>query len=64
VLAVMASSDNPKTMTVTPISNGFLVMSRRYNPNGPDKVDATFAGTAEELTTVLIAELVAARMKT
>ncbi len=63
VLAVMASSDNPKTLTVTPIRNGFLVMGRNYNPNGPDKIDATFAATAEELTTVLIADLVAARIK-
>ena len=63
VLQIMSSSENPKTLTVTPIRNGFLVMGRRYNPSGPDSVDATFAATVEDLTTVLIADLVAARIK-
>jgi hypothetical protein len=54
--------DNPATHVVTPIRNGFLISTRAYNPNGPDKVDAVYAASADELGPVLVAEMAARRL--
>jgi hypothetical protein len=53
----MASPDNPDTLTVIPINNGFLVAARKYNPAGADKVDATFAPDAQALSDTLVSLL-------
>jgi hypothetical protein len=44
------------------VRNGFLLCRRTYNPNGPDKVDAIYAATAEELGPLIIAELAMVRL--
>ena len=61
-VANLTSMDNPATHVVTPIRNGFLVSTRSYNPNGPDKVDAVYAATADELGPLLVAEMAARRL--
>jgi hypothetical protein len=61
-LHMLSSSDNPATHVVTPIRNGFLVSTRSYNPNGPDKVDAVYAASADELGPLLVAEMAARRL--
>lgn len=61
-LHMLSSADNPATHVVTPIRNGFLVTTRAYNPNGPDKVDAVYAASADELGPLLVAEMAARRL--
>lgn len=61
-LQMLASMDNPATHVVTPIRNGFLVSTRAFNPNGPDKIDAVYAASADELGPVLVAEMAARRL--
>lgn len=61
-LHMLSSADNPATHVVTPIRNGFLVSTRAYNPNGPDKVDAVYAASADELGPLLVAEMAARRL--
>ena len=53
----MASPDNPDTLMVIPINNGFLVAARKYNPTGADKVAATFAPDAQALSDTLVSLL-------
>ena len=62
-LNVMAHADNSATLTVVPIRNGFLLCNTNYNPNGPDKVEATFASGVSELHDALVVQLTAARLK-
>lgn len=62
LLGIMSHTESPNTVTTLPIRNGFLICRRVYNPNGPDKVEATFAASAEELGPLLIAELTALRI--
>lgn len=62
-LLVLTAQDNPAALSVVPIRNGFLVCSRVYNPNGPDRVEATFASEVGELSDRLIAEMTARRLK-
>ncbi len=61
-LHMLSSSDNPAAHVVTPIRNGFLVTTRAYNPNGPDKVDAVYAASADELGPLLVAEMATRRL--
>jgi hypothetical protein len=61
-LHMLSSADNPATHVVTPIRNGFLVTTRAYNPNGPDKVDAVYAASADELGPLLVAEMATRRL--
>jgi hypothetical protein len=61
-LHMLSSAENPATHVVTPIRNGFLVSTRSYNPNGPDKVDAVYAASADELGPLLVAEMAARRL--
>jgi hypothetical protein len=62
ILQMLTSMDNPATHVVTPIRNGFLVGTRAYNPNGPDKIDAVYAASADELGPLLVAEMAARRL--
>jgi hypothetical protein len=62
-LAPIGNLDNPSTLTVTSIENGFLVISRKFNPSGPDVITATFAGDLESLNSVLTSRLAHARLK-
>ena len=62
ILQMLTSMDNPATHVVTPIRNGFLVGTRAYNPNGPDRIDAVYAASADELGPVLVAEMAARRL--
>ena len=61
MLAQLTSMDNPATHVVMPIRNGFIVSTRSYNPNGPDKVDAVYAANADELGPLLVAEMATRR---
>jgi hypothetical protein len=47
---------------VIPIRNGFLVTRRTYNPQGPDRIDATYAADANDLGAQIIAELAQMRL--
>ena len=49
-------------LTVVAIRNGFLVTRRVYNPNGPDRIEATYAATADDLGPQIIAELAQLRL--
>jgi hypothetical protein len=62
-LLAASDSNNPAALTVIAIENGFLVMSRKYNPNGPDSVSATFATDVDDLTGVLVSRLAQTRLK-
>jgi len=61
LLGILSHTESPNTVTAVPISNGFLVCRRTYNSNGPDKVTAVFAATAEEIGPLLIAEMTVMR---
>lgn len=61
LLNMLSHTESPNTVTAVPISNGFLVCRRAYNANGPDKVTAVFAATAEEIGPLLIAEMAVMR---
>jgi hypothetical protein len=61
-LHMLSSADNSVAHVVTPIRNGFLVSTRAYNPNGPDKIDAVYAASADELGPLLVAEMAARRL--
>ena len=61
-LHYMVDYENPAAVSVIPIQNGFLLARRRYNPNGPDAVTATFVATADEIGPALVADLAAARL--
>jgi hypothetical protein len=62
-LLILSAQDNPAALSVVPIRNGFLVCSRVYNPNGPDRVEATFTSGIGELSDTLVAQMTAARLK-
>lgn len=62
-LPMMSHWENPKSLSVVQVRNGFLICHRIYNPNGPDNVDAIFAPDADSLGPMLIAELSALRLK-
>lgn len=61
-LHMLTSADNTAAHVVTPIRNGFLVSTRTFNPNGPDKVDAVYAANADELGPLLVAEMATRRL--
>ena len=58
----LVHEDSPSVMTVTAISNGFLLCKRQYNPNGPDKIRAVYAANAVALAELVTVELTVARM--
>jgi hypothetical protein len=62
-LNLVATVDNPAAIMVAPIDNGFLIMSRKYNPSGPDHISATFAADADTLSAALISRMAQARLK-
>jgi hypothetical protein len=62
-LSILGSMDNPSALMVTPIDNGFLIINRKYNPNGPDSVTAMFVADAESLSAALINRLAQSRLK-
>ena len=49
-------------LTVVAIRNGFLITRRTYNPNGPDRIEATYAANADDLGPQIIAELAQMRL--
>jgi len=49
-------------LTVVAIRNGFLITRRVYNPSGPDQIVATYAATADDLGSQIIAELAQLRL--
>jgi hypothetical protein len=59
----MADMDNPQSIFVAEIENGFLLVNRKYNPNKPDTITAMYAKDPEELSQILTNRLVAARIK-
>lgn len=59
----MSAVDNPDAFSVVAIRNGFLICRRVYNPNGPDKLEAVYAASADELGSTLVAEMTAHRLK-
>ena len=62
-LPLLGSWENPKSLVVVPVKNGFLICNRIYNPNGPDLIEAIFAPDADALGPMLIAEMTAMRLK-
>lgn len=58
----MANPENPQALSVVTIRNGFLICSRTYNHNVPDKVEAIFVDTADNLGPMLVAEMAAMRI--
>ena len=62
MLDAMTEEGSPGSLTVVAIRNGFLVTRRVYNPNGPDRIEATFAATADDLGSQIIAELAQLRL--
>ena len=62
MLHMLTSVDNSAAHVVTPIRNGFLVSTRTFNPNGPDKVDAVYAASADDLGPLLVAEMATRRL--
>ena len=56
-LNLLSDVENPALVTVVPIDNGFLLMNRQYNPNGPDRVSAMYAADADSLATALVNRL-------
>lgn len=62
-LPQIGSWENPKSLVVVPVKNGFLICNRIYNPNGPDNIEAIFAPDADALGPMLIAEMTAMRLK-
>lgn len=62
LLDMLASTEQTQNINVVPVSNGFLLCRRVWNPNGPDKLTATYAAGAEDLGPMLIAELATARL--
>jgi hypothetical protein len=61
-LAALNDPDNPKTVSVCRIENGFLLTVRSYNPNGPDHVLAHYAADITELSAILITKLTQQRL--
>ncbi len=62
MLDAMTEEGAPASLTVLPIRNGFLVTHRVYNPNGPDRIEATFAADADDLGAQIIAQLALMRL--
>ncbi len=62
LLDSMSEEGSPGSLTVIPIRNGFLVTRRTYNPQGPDRIDATYAADANDLGAQIIAELAQMRL--
>ena len=62
MLLQMSSPDNPSACSVVAVRNGFLLCRRIYNQNGPDRVDAVYAATAEDLGPLIVAELAMVRL--
>ena len=62
MLDAMTEEGSPGSLTVVAIRNGFLVTRRVYNPNGPDRIEATYAANADDLGTQIIAELALLRL--
>jgi hypothetical protein len=62
LLDQMSDYSNPTAVSVVPVRNGFLICRRTYNPNGPDKVDAVYAATIEDLGPLIVAELATVRL--
>lgn len=62
LLHQMADYTNPTAVSIIPVRNGFLICRRIYNPNGPDRVDAAYAATVEDLGPLIVAELATVRL--
>lgn len=62
LLDMLSSTEQTQNINIVPVANGFLLCRRVWNPNGPDKLTATYAAGAEELGPMLIAELATARL--
>ena len=62
LLDMLASTEQTQSINIVPVANGFLLCRRAWNPNGPDKLTATYAAGAEDLGPMLIAELATARL--
>jgi hypothetical protein len=62
MLDAMTEEGSPGSLTVVAIRNGFLVTRRVYNPSGPDQIVATYAATADDLGSQIIAELAQLRL--
>lgn len=62
LIGELAHPGHNQSFNVAPIRNGFLLLRRTYNPNGPDRIDAVYAASAEEIGPLLVAELAASRI--
>ena len=62
MLDAMTEEGSPGSLTVVAIRNGFLITRRTYNPNGPDRIEATYAANADDLGPQIIAELAQMRL--
>lgn len=62
LLDMLASTEQTQNINIVPVANGFLLCRRVWNPNGPDKLTATYAANAEDLGPMLVAELATARL--
>jgi len=62
MLDAMTEEGSPGSLTVVAIRNGFLITRRTYNPNGPDRIEATYAANADDLGPQIIAELAQLRL--
>jgi hypothetical protein len=58
----LSSYDNLISLSVIPITNGFLICRRVYNSQGPDMIEATYSQTAEDLGPQLVAKMAATRI--
>jgi hypothetical protein len=58
----LSAYDNANVLSVIPITNGFLICRRVYNPQGPDMIEATYSQTAEDLGPQLVAKMAATRI--
>lgn len=62
LLSILSHSESAGVLTVLPIRNGFLICARTFNPNGPDKIDAVYTASADELGPLLVAEMATRRL--
>lgn len=58
----LVDTDNPDTWTITPISNGFLLSQRVYNPQGLDKITVHYAANPAGLAELVTSQMTLLRL--
>lgn len=58
----LVDMDNHDTWTIAPISNGFLLSRRTYNPQGPDKIAAHYAANPADLAELVTTQMTLLRL--